>query len=297
MLKKVFNIFITIYTKLAEENIFAFLVSSLLFFALLFIFFINFKDIYVNQINDHDQRVVALSIHEDLLLTGSRDSRIIQRDLRSINSTKTYFNGPEEEICGIKWSPSGEYFACGSNDNTVMVFSPKTRLPIMKKRHNAAVKALDWSPTHRGILATGGGSRDCKIKLWNINKRCLANEIDTGSQVCTLKFSKRENEIVSTHGFSQNEISLWKSPNLNKVKTLYGHNQRVLFSAISPDGSYLATGAGDETLRFWDLGYNKKDEDNIKEENSNFKSGKNRKLVSKMQFRNNQKSFNISVLR
>lgn len=25
--------------------------------------------------------------------------------------------------------------------------------------------------------------------------------------------------------------------------------------AMNPDGRYIVTGAGDETLRFWDLGY------------------------------------------
>lgn len=46
----------------------------------------------------------------------------------------------------MKWSPSGEYFASGGNDNKFFVFSPKTNVPIIKKCHGAAVKALAWSP-------------------------------------------------------------------------------------------------------------------------------------------------------
>jgi cell division cycle 20-like protein 1 (cofactor of APC complex) len=38
---------------------------------------------------------------------------------------------------------------------------------------------------------------------------------------------------------------------MNKVATLTGHNKRVLYLAISPDGETIATGAGDETIRFW----------------------------------------------
>ena len=30
-----------------------------------------------------------------------------------------------------------------------------------------------------------------------------------------------------------------------------GHTSRVLFLAMSPDGETIVTGAGDETLRFW----------------------------------------------
>jgi len=64
-------------------------------------------------------------------------------------------------------------------------------------------------------------------------------------------FSKNVNELVSTHGYSQNQIILWKYPRMTKVATLTGHTCRVLYLAMSPDGETIVTGAGDETLRFW----------------------------------------------
>ena len=38
-----------------------------------------------------------------------------------------------------------------------------------------------------------------------------------------------------------------------KLTTLTGNTLRVLFLAISPDGQTIVTGAGDETLRFWNV--------------------------------------------
>jgi cell division cycle 20-like protein 1, cofactor of APC complex len=38
-----------------------------------------------------------------------------------------------------------------------------------------------------------------------------------------------------------------------KLATLTGHSYRVLYLAMSPDGSTIVTGAGDETLRFWNI--------------------------------------------
>ncbi len=35
--------------------------------------------------------------------------------------------------------------------------------------------------------------------------------------------------------------------------TLLGHTMRVLYLTMSPDGSTIVTGAGDETLRFWSV--------------------------------------------
>jgi cell division cycle 20-like protein 1 (cofactor of APC complex) len=48
-----------------------------------------------------------------------------------------------------------------------------------------------------------------------------------------------------------NQITVWKYPSMSQVATLTGHTYRVLYLAMSPDGQTIVTGAGDETLRFW----------------------------------------------
>jgi cell division cycle 20-like protein 1 (cofactor of APC complex) len=66
-------------------------------------------------------------------------------------------------------------------------------------------------------------------------------------------FSKTVNELVSTHGYSLNEINVWSYPKMHKITTLTGHTFRVLYLAMNPEGSTIVTGAGDETLRFWNI--------------------------------------------
>ena len=75
-------------------------------------------------------------------------------------------------------------------------------------------------------------------------------------------FSKNVNELVSTHGYSQSQINVWKYPSMKRMATLTGHSYRVLYLAASPDGQTLVTGAGDETLRFWNVFPPKKDAKN-----------------------------------
>ena len=48
-------------------------------------------------------------------------------------------------------------------------------------------------------------------------------------QVCNLAWSKSANELVSTHGYSQNQIILWRYPTLTQVAKLTGHTTRVLY--------------------------------------------------------------------
>lgn len=40
---------------------------------------------------------------------------------------------------------------------------------------------------------------------------------------------------------------------MEKIVDLTGHTSRVLFLSMSPDGETIVTGAGDETLRFWNV--------------------------------------------
>ncbi len=53
--------------------------------------------------------------------------------------------------------------------------------------------------------------------------------VDTGSQVCNVAWSKHSSELVSTHGYSQNQIVIWKYPSLQQITKLTGHSYRVLY--------------------------------------------------------------------
>jgi cell division cycle protein 20 (cofactor of APC complex) len=77
--------------------------------------------------------------------------------------------------------------------------------------------------------------------------------VDTGSQVCALQWSDHYKELVSSHGFSDNQLCLWKYPSVTKVREFRGHSSRVLHMAKSPDGSTIVSASADETLRFWDI--------------------------------------------
>ncbi len=68
-----------------------------------------------------------------------------------------------------------------------------------------------------------------------------------------MAWSKNANEIVSTHGYSQNQVVIWKYPSMQQLAALTGHTFRVLYLAMSTDGQTIVTGAGDETLRFWNV--------------------------------------------
>ena len=213
------------------------------------------KNKEVNCYDNHLERVGAISLFDNLLITGSRDSFIYLYDLRLKNQPIKTFSHHNQEVCGLKWSPTGRYFASGGNDNKLHVFSIKTDFPLYKKTHRAAVKAIAWSENSINLLASGAGSADRCLRIFNTDKNKVIYCKDTGSQICNLKFSKRKEEIITSHGFSTNDVVVWKVKNLQKICSFSGHSSRVLYMSISPDGNSIVTGAGDETLRFWNLNY------------------------------------------
>jgi WD40 repeat protein len=85
-------------------------------------------------------------------------------------------------------SPDGSYLASGANDNTLCITDSanmhlQDSVPkFVLTDHQAAVKALAWSPHERNLLASGGGTADRSIKFWNAASGALINSVDTGSQ-------------------------------------------------------------------------------------------------------------------
>ncbi len=325
----------------------------------------------IRKMDGHDNRVCSLSSYNYLLSSGSKDSYIINHDVRMNNSILHKLRGHTQEVCSLEWSPDGNYLASGGNDNLLCIWDvngmssngvstrssvntvvggnihninnipniqqnihPNTQpnlqnsmptiqnnnllvgnpnnnsnnneIPFMRNseslwdriqenfvddemsdnymdnddslsfnhninnvnnmnthsefspkyiftQHDAAVKALAWCPWQKGLLASGGGSKDKTIKFWNVENGSLVNSVNTGSQVCALKWSKHEKELISSHGYSKNQVSLWQYPSMYKITELSGHMSRVLYLSMSPDGNTIVSGAGDETLRFWKI--------------------------------------------
>lgn len=83
-------------------------------------------------------------------------------------------------------------------------------------------------------------SQHLLVHALHVHVPAPCSSIDTGSQVCSLQWNRHEREILSSHGYSKNQLCLWKYPSLVKVAELTGHQGRVLHMATSPDGSSVS---------------------------------------------------------
>ena len=186
----------------------------------------------LRSMDGHTARVSSCAWNNAILTSGSRDTTIINHDVRVQHHAVATMNGHAGEVCGLKWSPDGEMLASGGNDNLVNIWSPNAGGDILPTfqltEHQAAVKALAWCPHEAHTLATGGGTNDRTIRFWDTQRGVCRNSIDTNSQVCSLVWSPHEKELISSHGYSQNQLCLWSYPSMCKMTELTVRTIRLL---------------------------------------------------------------------
>jgi len=211
-------------------------------------------------------RVSTISWRGSLLAAGTRDGYVTAIDVRlpaqsykpgRVHTLKCAFQLQEhdQEVCGMQFSQNAMRLASGANDNALVVWDVVAgKVQYKFTSHRAAVKAIAWCPWLNNVLASGGGSNDRCIRIWDTNTGTSLSCIDTHSQVTSLQWSPEHfHEIVSTHGFSENQLSVWRFPSFEKVGDLHCHTARVLYSAVNPSGSLIvsASASTDQTMRVW----------------------------------------------
>ncbi len=194
-----------------------------------------------------------------MFLNLIRSGEIHSHDVRVAQHHTNTLKLHSQEVCGLSWSRDYRYLASGANDNLVGIWestknqiSSATTPLFVFREHQAAVKAVSWCPWQNNIIASGGGTSDKHIKLWNVHSGAVSHNVDAQSQVSSLLWSSTYKELISSHGYPDNQLSIWKvDKELTKSCELIGHANRVLCMSQSPDEESVVSIGADETLRFW----------------------------------------------
>jgi WD40 repeat protein len=167
-------------------------------------------------------RSVAWSPDGTRLATASNDGTVRIWDAAT-GETAATFEAHSDWVNAVAWSPDGTRLATGSDDGTVRIWDAVTGEPQARlEGHSGGVRSLAWSPDGTR-LATA--SNDRTVRIWD------ATGVDTGwrrSRLLRRVFRSRL-----------------------RAK-LHGHSGVVVSVVWSPDGTRLATGSWDYTVRIWD---------------------------------------------
>ncbi|CAI5758561.1 unnamed protein product [Candida verbasci] len=172
------------------------------------------------------------------------------------------FKCHQQQICGFALNSNNDEVAIGANDNCCTIWNIKDlKNPKLKfvLPHNAAIKALNYCPWTNSLLATGGGSKDRKIRFWHTASGTLINEFYTDGQITSLIWSKYKKEIVATFGFGGTAlksqlIKVYSYPDMiTTIEVNANCNLRILSATSSPDYCSICVATNDSTIRIYEI--------------------------------------------
>lgn len=216
----------------------------------------------VRTLRGHYERVGALCWSaSNSLASGGRDGKLIHSDLRKEHHVISSIEAHDDEICQLCWSPNNRMLASGGNDDIVRIWdvADMSRPSVTFTEHTSAVAAIAWNPHEHNMLATGGGSADRTIKLWNAGNGIVKKSVITGAQVCSMVWSPHEAELLTGHGygFGDNDeckMSLWKMPSVTRIQNFeIGGHFRPLAMAVCPSGSKVCVATSSNSLLIYDM--------------------------------------------
>lgn len=203
-----------------------------------------------------------------MLLMDTRQSGVGGRSCRAFGDEQiSDASARSKSVCGQSWSENDTHLLAVGYDNNVFRIWDTRQLnaPLVYRRHHkSAIKAIQFHPYRRSWLATGGGTNDRHLCLWDIHKETLLAEHDTGSQITQLSWNRNQHndlELATAHGYSDNALCLWEyikhpdgsNPEFQKRQYLQVHENRILSMAVSPLDGMVMTAGSDELICMWDV--------------------------------------------
>ncbi|XP_014214945.1 U4/U6 small nuclear ribonucleoprotein Prp4 [Copidosoma floridanum] len=143
----------------------------------------------------------------------------------------------------------GSVVATGGQDSFGRVWDLRTGRCIMfMEGHLKSIFGIDFSPNGYHI-ATGSEDNSCKI--WDLRKRsCLYTIPAHLNLIADVKYQKEEGQYLVTASYD-NSAKIWSNNTWQPLKTLSGHDGKVMSVDISPDQKYIATTSYDRTFKLW----------------------------------------------